>query len=134
MVVPKFRAWDKMHNEWSNGFFIYSEGGLYTPNYGFNRKHLKNRTDVYPIAKQERFILMHSTGLFDVNGKEIFEGDVVHAYSESARLIGVIEYFDNAYCIKTKNGIYNSLWINAEYYEVIGNIYENPELVEALND
>ncbi|CYU97841.1 Uncharacterised protein [Streptococcus suis] len=30
-MIPKFRAWDKMHNEWSNGFFIYSEGGLYTP-------------------------------------------------------------------------------------------------------
>ena len=40
------------------------------------------------------------------------------------------EYFDNTYCVKTKNGVYNSLWINAEYYEVIGNIYENPELLE----
>ena len=75
---------------------------------------------------------MQSTGLLDKNGQEIFEGDIVHAYSEDARLIGAIEYFDNAYCIKTKNGVYNSLWINAEYYEVIGNIYENPELVEEL--
>ncbi len=73
--------------------------------------------------------LMQSTGLVDKNGQEIFEGDIVHAYSEDARLIGAIEYFDNAYCIKTKNGVYNSLWINAEYYEVIGNIYENPELL-----
>ena len=73
---------------------------------------------------------MQSTGLLDVNGKEIYEGDIVHAYSEGARLIGVIEYFDNAYCIKDKNCIYNPLWINAEHYEVVGNIYENPELVE----
>ena len=62
---------------------------------------------------------MQSTGLFDKNGKEIFEGDIVHVYSEGARLIGVIEYFNNAYCIKDKNGIYNPLWINAEHYEVV---------------
>lgn len=55
---------------------------------------------------------------------------MVHAYSEGASLIGVIEYFDNAYCIKSKNGIYNPLWTNAEYFEVIGNIYENKELLK----
>lgn len=74
--------------------------------------------------------LMQFIGLKDMNGQEIFEGDVVHAYSEGASLIGVIEYFDNAYCIKSKNGIYNSLWTNAEYFEVIGNIYENKELLK----
>ncbi|HFI0028283.1 TPA: YopX family protein [Streptococcus suis] len=67
-MIPKFRAWDTEHGQWSEEFFVYSKGGLYTPNYGFNRKHLKNRTDVYPIVKQERLILMQSTGLFDKNG------------------------------------------------------------------
>ena len=76
--------------------------------------------------------LMQSTGLFDKNGKEIFDGDIVYAYSEGARLIGAIEYFDNAYCIKTKNGVYNSLWTNAEYYEIVENVFENQELVEEL--
>ena len=73
---------------------------------------------------------MQSTGLADENGKEIFEGDVVHAYGEDTYLIGVIEYFDNSHCIKSKNGIYNSLWTNAEQYEIKGNIYENPELLK----
>lgn len=77
-------------------------------------------------------IIMQSTCLFDENGKEIFEGDVVHAYGKDTYLIGVIEYFDNAYCIKSKNGIYNLLWTNAEQYEIIGNIYENPELLEEV--
>ena len=71
---------------------------------------------------------MQSTGLVDKNGQEIFEGDIVHAYSEYTRLIGAIEYFDNAYYIKTKNGVYTSLWINAEYYEVIGNVFEHIHL------
>ncbi|HEL1636661.1 YopX family protein [Streptococcus suis] len=119
MVVPKFRAWDKMHNEWSNGFFIYSEGGLYTPNYGFNRKHLKNRTDVYPIAKQERFILMHSTGLFDVNGKEIFEGDVVRMHS--GELLPV----------KLHHGMFEPVcYYASRAFGRVGNVFENPELLE----
>ncbi|HEM2819919.1 TPA: hypothetical protein U0631_001331 [Streptococcus suis] len=119
MVVPKFRAWDKMHNEWSNGFFIYSEGGLYTPNYGFNRKHLKNRTDVYPIAKQERFILMHSTGLFDINGKEIFEGDIVRMHS--GELLPV----------KLHHGMFEPVcYYASRAFGRVGNVFENPELLE----
>ncbi|HEM6592896.1 TPA: hypothetical protein U2E54_002174 [Streptococcus suis] len=77
-MIPKFRAWDTEHGQWSEEFFVYSKGGLYTPNYGFNRKHLKNRTDVYPIVKQERLIPMQSTGLFDTfRQDELFEDDVI---------------------------------------------------------
>ena len=120
MVVPKFRAWDKKCNEMFKDTFAITESGqviiveqksvFVAPDYVFT----------------DDMILMQSTGLVDKNGQEIFEGDIVHAYSEDARLIGAIEYFDNAYCVKTKNGVYNSLWINAEYYEVIGNIYGGP--------
>lgn len=118
-MKPKFRAWTE-------------EGKvMYYDVYPFKDDTLLLSYD--EIAFDEvpaiDFIPMQSTCLFDKNGNEIFEGDIVHAYSEGARLIGVIEYFDNAYCIKDKNGIYNPLWTNDEQYEIIGNIYYNPELV-----
>ncbi|HEL2204525.1 TPA: hypothetical protein TZE22_001878 [Streptococcus suis] len=135
MVVPKFRAWDRTRNEWSNSFFIYSEGGLYTPNYGFDRKHLKKRTDVYPIVKQERFILMQSTGLFDKNGKEIFEGDVVKIVEENGDSeISAVAFKDGAFgmtIIEIFVPFAAMSILRVDYtLEVIGNIYENLELVE----
>ncbi|HEM5106550.1 TPA: hypothetical protein U1235_001159 [Streptococcus suis] len=132
-MIPKFRAWDRTRNEWSNGFFIYSEGGLYTPNYGFDRKHLKKRTDVYPIVKQERFILMQSTGLVDINGQEIFEGDKIIYNRDDYTVVRIDAAIGLAFI---KNGEKTSFkplvdgMINFDRVEVIGNIYENPELME----
>lgn len=122
-MMPKSRAWDKTRNEWSDGFFIYSEGGLYTPNYGFDRKHLKNRTDVYPIVKQERFILMLSSGIKDRNGIEIFESDVVSWIDNGILLFGVVEFTKGMFLVNGDEPI-------SEEMEVIGNIYEHPDLVE----
>ena len=114
-MIPKFRVYD------------FENPGMWTSNDYEDLSELFMALD----ADDSMFsALMQSTGLFDKNGKEIFEGDIVYAYSEGARLIGAIEYFDNAYCIKTKNGVYNSLWTNAEYYEKVGNVFENQELME----
>ena len=124
-MIPKFRAWMKSL-KWMCD----------VTNISFDSKFL----DICHQGDTERYtemsvdfadvIFMQSTGLRDRNGVEIFEGDVVHAYDKGTSLIGVVEYFDNAYCIKSKNDIYNPLWTNAEHYEVIGNIYENNKLLE----
>lgn len=126
-MIPKFRAWDKeTKTMYDVKSIVYTLGSMLCV----------NRSALFPERTLyfEDTPVMQSTGLADENGKEIFEGDVVHAYGEDTYLIGVIEYFDNAYCIKNKTGIYNPLWINAEQYEIIGNIYENPEVVEGLNE
>lgn len=129
MGLLRFRAWDVHNMEmFTNDQLIIWNGNVYANDPG---KISVGKMRGWSIDEK---YLMQSTGLFDKNGVEIFEGDIVHAYSEGARLIGVIEYFDNAYCIKDKNGIYNPLWINAEHYEVVGNIWEDGELVEEINE
>jgi uncharacterized phage protein (TIGR01671 family) len=126
MTVPKLRAWHKPMQRMSEVLAISYERQK------VKIRHLRGTTHM--TVTFDDVVIMQSTGLFDKNGNEIFEGDIVHAYSEGARLIGVIEYFDNAYCIKDKNGIYNALWINAEHYEVVGSIWDDGELVEEQND
>ena len=80
--------------------------------------------------------LMQSTGLFDKNDKEIFEGDIVRFHTPQLATIGVVEFDKNEACFKVRNdfgGHYVTMF-HTRYFEVIGDIYQNPELAEAEND
>lgn len=84
------------------------------------------------------FILMQSTGIKDKNGVEIYEGDILklHAiFLAPDDKIGYLEYSPKyGYSIILEgNRLYRQeYWAstNKLNYEVIGNIYENPELLE----
>lgn len=82
--------------------------------------------------ENEDATLMQSTGLFDKNGKEIFEGDVVkmaeNVYSEPT-YYEVVRHRGGAYRLESKQ--YGcELWLRHTDCEIAGNIYENPELLE----
>ena len=74
---------------------------------------------------------MQYTGLKDKNGKEIYEGDIFHIGSK--KILYVVEWID---CGLKGRQIKNISWIGLDYWkddiEVIGNIYENPELMEEV--
>ena len=88
------------------------------------------------INNSKNYILMQSTGLVDKNGKEVFEKDIIKfdgkytkakrliRYSEKeGRLVACYTDFVYDYCD------FNKDWISQ--WEVIGNIYENPELLKS---
>lgn len=69
------------------------------------------------------------TGMYDCNGKEIYEGDIVK--NESAGFFGVIKFEDSAFIIdidKIKGTLFACLQTGS--LEVIGNIHDNPELLK----
>jgi len=104
--------------------------------------------DIFP-----EYEIMQYTGLKDKNGKEIYEGDIMKVLDrdwvdmERDTRTFVVYYAKDAFILTTPTGIkeresenpntYNKNWIEAklsrEYgrdrFEIIGNIYENPELL-----
>lgn len=78
--------------------------------------------------------LMQSTDMVDRDGKEIFEGDIVKmakdVYSEPT-YYEVVRHYGGAYRLESKqHGC--ELWLRHTDCEVVGNIYENRELLEAI--
>lgn len=127
-MIPRFRAWYTPFKGKTIGQEMkYGQAG-----------RLITHAEMAP----DKYVFMQSTGLKDKNGVEIFEGDVVAVSVQNG-----FDYLDNKVCI-VKNSIGHSGLVCAtvdedleyrifntelfeEYtYEVIGNIYENSELLE----
>ena len=75
------------------------------------------------------------TGLKDKNGKQIFDGDVVKVLQGKDKGIAYVGFENGAFMLYPKTGnIYErnlwSYWYNDLDVEVIGNIHDNPELLE----
>lgn len=126
-MTPKFRAWDSVEKKFVEHFFITDNGLICNM-----EKPTSDRNFPIPIEKSE-LILMQSTGLKDKNGKEIFEGDIL----KSNKYITSVFYERGAYCVKFRRTPNTTVTMNVisfiEKYKtkVIGNIYENKELLDA---
>lgn len=128
-MIPKFRAWDKYFKEMVQVNALVLDEQVIKVTY-------KNGN----IAKEDvkEYELMQSTGLEDKNNKEIFEGDIVRMRNpRDRRQIGMFQVVRGANSPmlglldkKLTTEIFNLYEHMRNYYEIIGNIHENPELLE----
>lgn len=102
--VIKFRVWDEYNKELFNieDFYFFEEQGIHD---------------------SSKCCLMQFTGLLDSTGREIYEGDIMcDQYGPFEVKWGTFGWYPFEY-----NG---GSEVSPELYEVIGNIYENPELIK----
>lgn len=144
----KFRAWNKRRRFLDSAWMIDFEHGEVC-----HSKH--NASDINAC------VLMQFTGLKDKNGKDIYEGDIVKIYNISYRrgsyyepedyegyCVGEVHYVPSKGFVLRKSFFHDTVdgdnvikelcypnqRFSSSKSEVIGNVYENPELLEASHD
>lgn len=118
----KFRAWNEVEEKMLN----------------WNEFLDTNMKNTFIAPESTGLILMQYTGLKDKNGKEIYEGDIIFIKGETKLLDikGKVEYSNTfaQFIITNTGSIVNETEPLGDYeeenIEVIGNIYDNPELLE----
>lgn len=123
-MIPKFRCWDERL------------GLTEVVSIDFFRKKIKinhweyGNSNFFPL---DEVVLMQSTGLKDKNGVDIFEGDVVEWLGHR----GIVEFVLNNQqtMIIGASGYITDLDYSTDFNsEVIGNIHENPKILEQANE
>lgn len=131
-MIPKFREFDRERHRTD-----YQKGMSYAEQQDFDMgftiwfDHIEDLDLIEKDGTIDRIVMM-STGLKDKNGKEIYESDIVrNSYDE----LYVVEWLDGSFVLtEFYNGGYDHYIIDSSTeYEVLGNIYENPELLEEVN-
>lgn len=124
----KFRAWDKKRNKMFDSYSVNNNGEFCVDT---------DYTNTCECKGGENLIQLQFTGLKDKNEKDIYEGDIIQAETYTGFYKGIIVFGNGCFSLKiteTKDVGYDvgqtPLLDAFEKLEIIGNIYENPELVK----
>ncbi|MDR4995798.1 YopX family protein [Bacillus altitudinis] len=138
MGVTKFRVWDEDAQEMVYGVGLTPEGIPYSiPNYA----EASDQFNYFPDSH-----IMQFTGLRDKNNVDIYEGDTVRLRNESGfTSLGEVQFSDGCFEVKFQCGLavfngarhqytkyrdYVKVFASNHAIEVVGNIYQNPDLLE----
>jgi len=121
----KFRVWDKVLKYFlPYGNYIAMDGKVWE-----KAKNTYNTPNT-EIERVSNIILMQYTGLLDKHRKEIWEGDIIRWSKRPLRTQTIswdlIEGRDYDFC-----GVGFVLWDESDKCEIIGNIYEHPDLINS---
>ena len=131
----KFRVWDKLERPWDKEFkkeMIYDIAGI---EFWLDCIRIVDEGQHYYL-KFKYTEIMQYTGLIDKNEKEIYEGDIIrlkHHIDKRINVVGKVVFLSEqaSFGIIDNLGQEYPLFRNTtEQIEIIGNIYENLELLE----
>lgn len=116
-MIPEFRVWNKETKKYATGTRLF----------GFMESDDSSK---FALISLTSGVFEWYTGLKDVNGNKIFEGDIVHCENdyEGTDYTGKVMFFNGGFCVWT-GGFRNYVWDDM-IPEIVGNVHENLELLE----
>ena len=121
MRTIKFRGKNIETCEWVYGF--YTQGGYIREDGTLKARHIIHSDFLYDVQEET---VGQFTGLYDKNGKEIYEGDIVEINKEKYAYIAFLLQ-TMGYCVVFPNYDTSLQFFNSNDLKIIGNIYENKE-------
>lgn len=124
-MIPRFRAWDKTNKK----MYLVDE-------INFNRGEFESIGDGITFLREaDEVELMQSTGLFDKNGKDVYIGDIIKCTRGCPHEVYLEKEYGGTYvggmpAVYLKGLLSGYAWTGDE--EIVGNVYQNPELLEVI--
>lgn len=135
-MIPKFRAWDKKKKKFIrlSALHIEESGENVGLVYDMSEHYISTAFSVGGGRSLNLIdgVLMQLTGLKDLNSIEIFEGDILFDKHHNPQ-IGVVVFYEGAFQLLANNMYYPLIQFDGDV-EIIGNIHENPELLEEASE
>lgn len=120
----KFRAWNKKNSKMvyqTQYAFLFTKNGITVDKYN-------SYNDYDGLMAIDEPTIMQFTGLLDKNGKEIYEGDIVKDWQHGGN--SKVEWIRTSWQLVSPRNRWGAYCSRLNVLEVIGNIYENPELLK----